>query len=65
MSISPGPVANPMQGIDDLAEIKRLSVDARDYLTSEDCAEAMLFMLTRPGHVTIRDLVMLPQIDRV
>jgi ribitol 2-dehydrogenase len=30
-------------------------------LTSEDVAEAVVFMLSRPAHVTIRDLVMLPQ----
>jgi ribitol 2-dehydrogenase len=29
-------------------------------LTSEDVAEALVFMLTRPRHVTVRDLVMLP-----
>ena len=65
MSIAPGPVANPMQGLHDPEEIRRVSEVERGYLTSEDCAEAMLFMLTRPGHVTVRDLVMLPQIDRV
>ena len=30
-------------------------------LRSEDVAEAVTFMLSRPPHVTIRDLVMLPQ----
>ena len=65
MSIAPGPVANPMQGLHDPEDIRRVSADERRYLTSEDCAEAMLFMLTRPARVTVRDLVMLPQIDRV
>ena len=65
MSISPGPVANPMQGLYDPADIRRVTIDEQGYLTSEDCAEAMLFMLTRPRRVTVRDLVMLPQIDRV
>jgi ribitol 2-dehydrogenase len=32
----------------------------RTGLTSEDVAEALLFSLTRPRNVTIRDLVMLP-----
>ena len=30
-------------------------------LRNEDVAEAVIFMLTRPANVTIRDLVMLPQ----
>ena len=65
MSLAPGPVANPMQGLHDPEEIRRVTEDDRDYLSSDDCAEAILFMLSRPPHVTIRDLVMLPQIDRV
>lgn len=58
-SISPGVVLNELWGIDDPAEIAR-RVEARTGLTSEDVAEALLFSLTRPRHVTIRDLVMLP-----
>ena len=65
MSLAPGPVANPMQGLHDPNDIRRVSEEDRDYLTSVDCAEALLYMLTRPQHVTIRDLIMLPQIDRV
>jgi ribitol 2-dehydrogenase len=29
-------------------------------LRSEDVADAVLYMLTRPRHVTVRDLVLLP-----
>ncbi len=65
MSLAPGPVANPMQGLRDPEDIRRVTEVDRDYLSSDDCAEAILFMLTRPPHVTVRDLVMLPQIDRV
>ena len=61
MSLAPGAVANPLWGFHDAAEIKRVSQGERSYLTSEDCAEALVFMLTRPAHVTIRDLVILPQ----
>ena len=61
MSLAPGAVANPLWGFHDPEEIKRVSEGERGYLTSEDCAEALLFMLTRPAHVTIRDLVILPQ----
>ena len=64
MSLAPGPVANPMQQLYETEEIRR-AVERQSHLSSEDCAEAILFMLSRPRHVTIRDLVMLPQIDRV
>ena len=65
MLLAPGPVANPMQNLYDPEEIRRAVEEQQAYLSSEDCAEAILFMLSRPRHVTIRDLVMLPQIDRV
>ncbi len=61
MSLAPGAVANPLWGFHDPAEIQRVSAGEREFITSEDCAEALLFMLTRPQHVTIRDLVILPQ----
>ena len=34
---------------------------AHEGLLSEDIAEAVVFMLTRPARVTVRDLVILPQ----
>ncbi|MCY4071417.1 MAG: SDR family oxidoreductase [Chloroflexi bacterium] len=61
MSLAPGAVANALWGFHDAEEIKRVSQGERGYLTSADCAEALVFMLTRPAHVTIRDLVILPQ----
>lgn len=60
-SIAPGAVANELWGITDPAEIERVSVNDHHYLRNEDVAEAVVFMLSRPSHVTIRDLVMLPQ----
>ena len=33
---------------------------SREGLRSEDVADAVLFMLTRPANVNIRDLVILP-----
>lgn len=65
MSLAPGPVANPMQWLHEEEEIRQAVEVAGSHLASEDCAEAILFMLTRPAHVTIRDLVLLPQIDRI
>ena len=59
-SLAPGMVLNELWGLSDPAEIAR-RVEAHSGLRSEDVAEALLFMLTRPANVTIRDLVMLPQ----
>jgi len=61
MSLAPGAIANPMLNYHDAEEIRRASEDEQVYLTSEDCAEALFFMLSRPPHVTIRDLVILPR----
>lgn len=60
LSLAPGMVANELWGIY-AAEAIAEHVRNRTALTSEDCAEAALFMLSRPRHVTVRDLVMLPQ----
>ena len=60
-SIAPGAVANELWGFDDPAEIDRVSLEEHGYLKSEDVAHAVAFMLSQPAHVTIRDLVMLPQ----
>ncbi|MDQ0395424.1 SDR family oxidoreductase [Labrys monachus] len=59
-SLAPGMVLNELWGVTDPAEIDR-RVAEHGGLRSEDVAEALLFMLTRPAHVTIRDLVILPQ----
>ncbi|WP_182084163.1 SDR family oxidoreductase [Aureimonas sp. ME7] len=59
-AVAPGIVLNELWGYDDPAAIEA-KVEAREGLRSEDIAEAILFMLTRPPHVTIRDLVVLPQ----
>ena len=59
-AVAPGMVLNELWGIHDQAEIDRRAA-AGEGLRSEDVAEAVLFMLTRPRNVTIRDLVMLPR----
>ncbi|KPP86336.1 MAG: ribitol 2-dehydrogenase RbtD [Rhodobacteraceae bacterium HLUCCA08] len=59
-AIAPGVVLNPLWGMSDAAEIAA-RVAAHEGIRSEDVAEAVMFMLTRPPHVTIRDLVILPQ----
>lgn len=58
-SVAPGIVLNELWGYDDPARIAE-KVGAREGLRSEDVADAILFMLTRPPNVTIRDLVILP-----
>ena len=59
-SLAPGMVLNELWGLTDPQEIER-GIASHSGLRSEDVAEALLFMLTRPANVTIRDLVMLPQ----
>jgi ribitol 2-dehydrogenase len=48
----------------DPAEVERRAA-AGEGLRSEDVAEAIVFMLTRPRNVTIRDLVMLPRAQNI
>ena len=57
---APGTVLNELWGYRTPAEIEA-KVATREGLRSEDVAEAVLFMLTRPANVTIRDLVILAQ----
>jgi ribitol 2-dehydrogenase len=60
-ALAPGAVANELWGFHDPATIEKVSVGEHGYLRSEDVANAVVFMLSQPPHVTIRDLVMLPQ----
>lgn len=59
-AVAPGVVLNELWGYSDPAAIDA-KVASREGLRSEDVADAVLFMLTRPANVTIRDLVILPQ----
>jgi ribitol 2-dehydrogenase len=59
-AIAPGVVLNDLWGVSDPAEIEA-KVASGEGIRSEDVAEAVAFMLTRPRHVTIRDLVILPR----
>jgi ribitol 2-dehydrogenase len=59
-AVAPGTVLNELWGYRTPAEIEA-KVASHEGLRSEDVAEAVFFMLTRPANVTIRDLVMLPQ----
>jgi ribitol 2-dehydrogenase len=53
-------VLNELWGYTDPKAIDA-KVESREGIRSEDVAEAVIFMLTRPANVTIRDLVILPQ----
>ena len=59
-AIAPATVLNELWGYTDQHSIEE-KVAAREGLRSEDVAEAAVFMLSRPPHVAIRDLIMLPQ----
>ncbi len=59
-AIQPGPVVTAL--IDDWPKDKLEAELARGgLLPAAEVAEAVLFMLSRPRNVTIRDLVILPQ----
>lgn len=60
LAVAPGLVLNDLWNINDPEEIDR-KAKAGEGLRSEDVAEAVVFMLTRPRNVAIRDLVMLPR----
>ena len=58
-SVSPGPVITTL--LSDWPAEKLAEAKAKGSLMeASDVAEALIFMLTRPRHVTIRDVVMLP-----
>lgn len=58
-AIAPGVVLNDLWQVTDDA-LRDAEVAAGNGLTNDDVADAMMFMLTRPRHVQIRDLVILP-----
>lgn len=57
--IAPGVVLNELWGIAENAATES-GIESVPGITSEDVADAALYMLTRPRHVNIRDLVILP-----
>ncbi len=59
-AIAPGTVANELWGFTEAAAIDKQIAD-HAALRSEDIADVVVFMLSQPAHVTIRDLVILPQ----
>jgi ribitol 2-dehydrogenase len=58
-SVAPGVVLNDLWKVTDAAAVAA-GVAAGTGLRSEDVAGAVLYMLARPSHVNIRDLVVLP-----
>jgi ribitol 2-dehydrogenase len=58
-SVSPGPVSSALLS-DWPAEKLQQAKDAGSLMEPTDVAEAIIFMLTRPRNVTIRDIVILP-----
>lgn len=58
-AVAPGVVLNDLWQVTDAAAVAD-GVAAGTGLTSEDVADAVLYMLTRPRHINIRDLVLLP-----
>jgi short-subunit dehydrogenase len=59
MSIAPGIVLNDLWAVSDASQVEE-GVATGNGMRSEDVADAVTFMLDRPRHVTVRDLVLLP-----
>ncbi|MGY1692769.1 SDR family oxidoreductase [Geodermatophilus sp. SYSU D01105] len=59
MSIAPGVVLNDLWAVADEDQVAE-GVAAGTGMRSEDVADAVSFMLGRPRHLTVRDLVLLP-----
>lgn len=59
-AVAPGVVLNDIWGISGDAEVAA-KVASAEGIRCEDVADAIAYMLTRPRHVTIRDLVILPR----
>lgn len=58
-SIAPGPVITAL--LDDWLEEKMAAAKAaKSLMEPEEVADVLIFMLTRPRHVTIRDVVIVP-----
>lgn len=59
-AIAPGVVLNPLWGFVHGSPEEAERIAEGTGIRSSDVADAMLFMLTRPAHVVVRDLVLLP-----
>ncbi|WP_138760884.1 SDR family oxidoreductase [Modestobacter altitudinis] len=59
MSVAPGVVLNDLWAVTDEGQVAD-GVTTGTGMRSEDVADAVDFMLSRPRHVTVRDLVLLP-----
>lgn len=64
-AIAPGVVLTDLWGFGADHDAVQREVDEGRGITSEDVADAVMFMLTRPRHVTIRDLVVLPSAQEI
>ena len=58
-AIAPGIVLNELWGVSEQSQVTA-KIAAAEGIRSEDVSEAMLFIISRPRHVNIRDLVILP-----
>lgn len=59
-AIAPGVVLNPLWGFAHGSPEEAERIAEGTGIRSSDVAETIIFMLTRPAHVVVRDLVLLP-----
>jgi ribitol 2-dehydrogenase len=64
-AVAPGVVLNDLWGYGKDPDAVQREIDEGRGITSDDVADAVMFMLTRPRHVTIRDLVLLPSAQEI
>jgi ribitol 2-dehydrogenase len=63
-AIAPGKALNELWGYDKNSDTSA-EVDNGSGITDADVADAVHYMLTRPRHVTIHDLVLLPSAQEI
>lgn len=59
-AVAPGVVLNPLWGFTHGSPEEAERIAEGTGIRSSDVADAVVFMLTRPSHVVVRDLVLLP-----
>ena len=64
-AVAPGVVLNPLWGHTEGSAEAAAEIAKGTGITSDDVADAVVYMLTRPRHVTIRDLVILPSAQEI
>ena len=63
--ISPGNVMNELWGVAPGSDQQREAIEAHNVLTSQDIANAVVYMLSQPPHVNVADMLVLARAQDV